>query len=475
MNIVAQIAECKRILQFCPDDVNILDKLGDLLIVAGKAELAATVFFAAWKCAEGKVLPYSKLLHALLECPKIGSDMLAEAHLTFGDLFDRPASEHSNDTRIDRRLKVGYISDSFRAHAIPLFFEPALRHHDRERYEVYCFSNSRVFDVVSRRLKRLADRWFDVSSLGDDDVVGLIKRLNIDILVELGGHIGDNRLGVLAHQAAPIQISTWHYPCTTGLKNIQYYLSDRTICPAGMERFFSEAVLHLNPIAMCYQPSRNSPSVSKLPASISGILTFGAFHRMSKITPDSLAMWAGVLRRTPRSRLVLHHIFEGSRRVSKIFRADIELGFNRLGVASRRLSFVGAASQRDTLTLYRDVDIALDSYPYSGCTTTAESLWMGVPVITWAGPRVSSRYSASMLRAVHLDQFVAQSPEECAAIAAGCASNVSVLYNLRRRLRQMMLASPLTDCVTHTREIERVYRDVWARWASSRISSHLKS
>jgi predicted O-linked N-acetylglucosamine transferase (SPINDLY family) len=170
----------------------------------------------------------------------------------------------------------------------------------------------------------------------------------VDILVEIGGHTGDNRLKLVARGAAPIQISTWDYPCTTGSRNIAYHLTDANLCPSGSDRFFLEKLIRLPGVAMCYQPPRPSPRVSPLPALQNGFLTFAAFHSMSKLTPASIEMWAGVMRALPRSRLILHHLFEGHRRVSKAFRLDVEKTINELGISSNRLPFVGALPHFDT-------------------------------------------------------------------------------------------------------------------------------
>lgn len=467
MAFLSGIERCRRLLDADPNNSAALNLLGALLLATGRSDDAAHAFYRSLCVAPDDSLIHSNLLHALLECGDCSNQMLLDAHSSFGRRFDLSPTYFANDRSPNRVLKIGYVSDGFRAHAIPSFFEPILRNHDPEHFVVYCFSNASSEDAISRRLRRHADRWFDISVMRDEEVGGLIRQHQIDILVELGGHIGDNRLKVLAQGAAPVQISTWDYPCTAGSGNIGYHLTDWTICPSGVGRFFRERLVRLPSTAMCYQPPVSSPRVSALPALRNGFVTFAAFHRMSKINAGSIEMWAAAMRAVPNSRLLVHHIFEGRKRVSKEFRCDLENSLKRLGIASRRLRFIGALSQAEHLRLYWLVDLALDSFPYSGCTTTAESLWMGIPVVTLAGDRPSSRHSVTMLKALNLDKFVARSANDFPIIAREYSNSLNALASLRRSLRSRMVHSPLTDGAGYTKDVEGVYRKLWRRWVNT--------
>jgi predicted O-linked N-acetylglucosamine transferase (SPINDLY family)/predicted SAM-dependent methyltransferase len=380
-------------------------------------------------------------------------------HRRYGARFARPWVEPRPDPRWPRRLRVGYVSPDFRSHVVACFIEPILARHDRSRVEVFCYYNHRWEDAVTERLRGLAEHWVECVHLSDEELAERVRADRIDILVDLAGHTGDNRLPVFAAKPAPVQVSYLGYPNTTGLAAMDYRLTDLHADPPGQaERLSTERLLRPWPTYFCYRPPNVCPDPGPLPSRATGHITFGCFNNLPKMSPSFLDAAARVLAAVAGSRLVLK---SGALRVPHV--ADrFREHFARAGIDSSRVDLRGwEPTVQSHLAAYRDIDIALDSFPYNGATTTCEALWMGVPVVTLAGDRHAGRMGASLLNAVGLGELVARSVDEYVAVSAALAADRSRLEALRHELRGRMRASPLMDEEGFTRALERCYVEIW--------------
>jgi predicted O-linked N-acetylglucosamine transferase (SPINDLY family)/precorrin-6B methylase 2 len=401
---------------------------------------------------------HSSLLHCMHYLPDYSPADSAAAHREW-------ATRHAGQARAaaaprrrlqGSKLRIGYISPDLRKHSVSYFLEPILAQHDRKRFAIYAYANVEHLDQVSERLKRHFDGWRDIYGVDAAQAAQRIREDQIDILVDLAGHSRGNRLDVLALQAAPIQVTYLGYPDTTGLSNIAYRLTDAWSDPPGAaDALYSEKLLRLPDCFLCYQPSTDSPRVAPLPALRNGAITFGSFNNLAKITSDMLDSWSTILRGLPSSRLLIKALAldypEARRRIEQHFRsAGIDLARIRM---HGRIDDTGGFLQ-----LYNEVDIALDTFPYNGTTTTCDALWMGVPVITLAGHSHVSRVGVSLLSTVGLIQCIASDSADYCNKALTLAADLNKLATLRTDLRERMARSPLTDAATFTRRLEESYQ-----------------
>lgn len=353
------------------------------------------------------------------------------------------------------RLRIGYLSPDFRYHAVSLFVEPLLSHHDRGRFEICCYSLHPRRDATTARLQQLSDRWTDCAQLSDEEIARRIAGDEVDVLVDLAGHTGWNRIAVLARRPAPV-IATWlGYLNTTGLSTVDYRITDRHADPPGAtERYHTETLARLPASQWCRPRPPHAMAVSPLPAAAAGTVRFASFNKSLKLTPETLRLWSRVLTRVPGSSLLLAGIEE--QRCEAIRRA-----FADSGIAGDRLEFHGRLPFDQFLELHQRADIALDPYPYSGATTTFDSLWMGVPVLTLAGEAPMSRSTASLLATLEMPDWIAQSADRFVELAARHAGDLAALAALRARLRNMLESSILMDCARFTRQVEDLYLQMW--------------
>ena len=390
------------------------------------------------------------------------------AHAAWGKNMPPSSSLRPADPAPFRRLRIGYVSPDFRRHSVSFFVEPILTAHDATTVEVFCYADVAQPDRVTARLKAQAHHWRDIHGTSDDDVLKLIRGDQIDVLVDLAGHTKGNRLAVFARRAAPIQVTAWGYPATTGLPAMDYRLCDFVTDPAtDADAVAAETLIRLTPGLHCYAPPDDAPPVAPLPALAAGHITFGAFNKLAKISPSTVVLWAAALHAVPGARLLIKTkpLTEEAtcRRISDQFAAH--------GIAPSRLDLRGwVAEDRGHLSLYHDVDLALDTSPYNGTTTTCEALWMGVPVLTLFGRSHAGRVGASLLTQVGMADWIAAAPDQFAARAAALASDITGLSRLRQALRGRLAASPLCDAAAHARGVENAYRAMWRKVGAASAS-----
>ncbi len=355
----------------------------------------------------------------------------------------------------DRPLRIGYVSPDFRRHSVPFFIEPVLAAHNRAQVHVTGYASVPASDAVTARLRGLCDGWAEVAGMDDAALAARIAQDEIDILVDLAGHTPGHRLGAFALRPAPLQMTWIGYPGTTGLDAMDYRITDALSDPDGAERFHSEALLRLDSGFLCYGPPADAPAVSDRPG---GPVVFGCFSNFAKVNGPLIDLWAALLRRVPEARLLLK-----SRPLADAgLRGWAAQRFQARGVDPARVEMrPQAPGLTDHLAQYGDIDIALDTFPYAGTTTTCEALWMGVPVVSLVGDRHVSRVGASLLASAGLEDLAAPDGEAYIEAAAALAADAPRRAALRTELRGRM--AELTDAAAFTARLEAAYRDAWRR------------
>lgn len=456
----------ENVLRLQPNLAIAHNNLGHALQRQGRLSEALACFRAALTINPDFGAAWQNYLYSLSYAAGYGAQEIFEEHVKFGRRLEEAAAgpklEHRNERNLLKRIKIGYVSPDFRAHAVAYFIEPVLAHHNREQVEVYCYYNHSVSDEVTLRLKSLVEHWRDISAINDAEAAKQIWEDGVDILVDLAGHSAGNRLAVFARKSAPVQATWLSYVSTTGLGSIDYRITDVSADPVGLsERYYTEELVRLPDAFVCYRPTDGSPAVGALPAVKSGHITFGSFNNLAKMTPEVRSLWARVLLAVPGSRLMLKTKGLNDARM----RQQLVEDFARQDVPEDRLELVAwDTSYAEHLNRYNQVDIGLDPFPCNGGTTSFDAMWMGVPVVTLAGDSFISRMGVSMLTSLGMTELVAAAPEDYVAIAARLAGDLERLAALRAGLRKRMANSPLTDAKRFTLNLETAYREMWAAW-----------
>jgi predicted O-linked N-acetylglucosamine transferase (SPINDLY family) len=455
----------ERAVRLQPDHFGALTNLGNACKDQGRLGEAVACYRNVVAVRPEDARAHSNLLLALNYQPGADPAEIRREANAYAERHAAPltaaAQPHPVRSLEGRRLRIGYVSADFREHPVAYFLEPILAAHDHQRFEVCCYADVGQPDAVTRRLQGYADQWRSLVGLSDEQAAEVVRQDGIDVLVDLSGHTGGNRLLVFAHKPAPVQASYLGYLGTTGLPAIDYYITDAHADPLGLtEAHFQEQLVRLPECGFCYQPGP-APDVSPdLPARQSGRVTFGCLNTLAKVSAEVLALWAWVLAAVPGSRIVLP---TGGRHAEERVRATLV----RNGVAPERVLLLDrAASRFDYLQRYHGIDLCLDPFPYHGVTTTCDALWMGVPVLTLAGRTCVSRQGVRFLRTVGLDELIADTPEDYVRVATELAGDLPRLAALHAGLRERMRRSPLLDARQFTKDLEEAYAAMWERWVS---------
>jgi protein O-GlcNAc transferase len=446
-----------------PENVPLLLAQAEIEKQLGECESAVATYRRALTIDPNDLAVRSSYLFALNFMDTVGADVLLAEHRKYGAMLAKRVEPVRLRTRTnsDRPLKIGYVSPDFRRHSVSCFIEPLLRHHDRSTVDVYCYYNHATRDEITLRFAGLADHWLDIAGVDDDAVAKRIADDGIDILVDLAGHTSSNRLGVFARKPAPIQFTWLGYLCTTGVEAIDFRLCDAHTDPPGRaEAWQTEKPLRMPNAQWCYQPQVSLPEPSALPRIANGYWTFGSFNQASKLNTQLLHTWARLLDAIPGSHVrfvgIAHALMED--KIRAIFAAQ--------DIADDRLEIVARIPIDAYFAQYREIDIALDSLPYNGATTTCDALLMGVPVATLAGSRSIARGGVSLLSAVGLTDWIAGSADELVALAQTHTRDPERLAALRATLPDAMRSSALMDGPRFARDIEAVFRSVWKERSS---------
>jgi protein O-GlcNAc transferase len=456
-------AACRAVIERQSDHVDAHINLGIALCHQGHIAESVVALRRAHALAPERADCFSNLLFISNYHAELAPNTLAELHRGFGRKYETVAvAGHANDRSPGRRLRIGYVSPDFRQHSVANFLEALLQGHNTDAIEVSCYAAVKSPDAVTARLQAQAARWRNVMGLTDAAVADMIRTDGIDILIDLAGHTAGNRLGVFARKPAPVQATYLGYPNTTGLARIDYRITDAEADPPGADdRLYSERLYRLSRCFLAYRPVAEVPVVTARPSAAAKSITFGSFNMLAKMSPQTIAAWAAVLRARPEARLVI----KSAPLVDRATGERTHAWFAEHGIATNRVQLVPFMQNRGRhFAAYGQIDIALDTFPYNGTTTTCEALWMGVPVVTSAGDRHAARVGKSLLHAIGLDELVAPSVEGYVTLACELAADRARVAALSLGLRERVAASPLCDARGLAQTLEAAYRDMWQRW-----------
>ncbi len=455
----------RRALLIQPDNAAACSNLGNSLRDQGKLDEAIACFRQALSIQPDLAIAYSNLLFTMQYMSTVTPAEVFGEHQNYAEQYEAPLKAnwlpHQNNRDPERRLRIGYVSGDFNNHAVAFFIEPILSSHDKSQVEIYCYYNHTKHDSHTERIAAYADHWLPCARMSDEQLAERIRADGIDILVDLSGHTGYNRLLVFARKPAPVQATWIGYAGSTGLTAMDYRITNEGMDPPGLtERYHSESLLRMPDTGVAYRPEPDCPPVNPLPAQGSGEFIFASLNNLIKINPSVVNLWARILKALPHARLML-----GNATDSGIRQRLIEQ-FGQAGVADERLILLPRMSIIEYLAMHHQVDLALDPFPYNGGTTTMHSLWMGVPVITLAGGHMVSRVGVSVLTHLGLDAFITRSEEEYLQRTLQIAQDLSGLGRVRQSLRDRMNG---TNCELGniTRHLEMAYRDMWRKWCAT--------
>ena len=449
----------EHVLKLSPQHSAAANNLATLYRDQGRIEEAITLYRQAISNVKDPVIHSNLLLclnYELEQTPKT----ILEEHQEWDRLYAVEISPPCPiSTEGTRKIRIGYISSDFREHPVASFFLPYLKFHNKMKFKIYCYYSDKNEDNSTKEIKKYTDHWRPIARLNHDVVAEQIRADQLDILVDLGGHTAGNRLQVLALKPAPVQISWIGYFNTTGLRAMDYFISDPVHMHPDATQGFTEKIIYLPDGYAPYEPPHDAPECAAiLPAKRNGFITFGSFNHMAKINKEVIDVWAKILHEVPRSRLILKAATLGA----PSLRNRILEAFIQRGIEASRLDLQGWSPPKELYALYNQIDIALDPFPFSGGLTTCNSLWMGVPVITLAGIFPVGRQSATYLSQIGLKELISNTKEDYISITKTLCNDVEKLSALHASLRQRMKDSPLCDGERFARNLEDAYQKILA-------------
>jgi predicted O-linked N-acetylglucosamine transferase (SPINDLY family) len=458
------IAAYQQAIRFKPDLADAHSNLGNAFKDNGQLDEAIASHRQAVRLQPDNAETHDSLIGTCNYHPACDAGMIHAELRRWNERHAEPHKKlirpHHNNRDPSRPLRIGYVSADFYKHASAFFLLPLFRCHDRRQFELFGYSHGNCSDEVTQQMKDHMQHWRTTVGMTDAQAAAQVRQDQIDILVDLKLHTADNHLLLFAQKPAPVQATWLGYPGSTGMDAIDYRLTDPYLDPPGQnDAYYSERSIHLPDTFWCYDPLSGEPSVNAPPCVENGFITFGCLNNFCKINDAVLSLWAGVLQTVSGSRLLLMAP-EGSARERVMARLI------RDGIGSGRVEFVPKQFRSGYLTTYHRIDISLDTFPYNGHTTSLDSLWMGVPVITLVGATAFGRAGLSQLTNLGLTELVARTPEQYIQIAADLAKDLPRLTELRRTLRPRMQASPLMDAPRFARNVEAAYRQMWRNWCA---------
>ncbi|OQA00796.1 MAG: hypothetical protein BWY69_01570 [Planctomycetes bacterium ADurb.Bin401] len=453
----------KRAMDLNPNQPLLSGNLSSNLINLGQVETAIKIERELVKKRPDDNFVFSNLLLHMHYLPQIDRSAFFDESTKWAKRnvpLSMAKTNHRNNPDPNRKLKIGYISPDFRNHSVTYFFEPLLDAHNRDSVEVYGYGNVSLYDDTTERLKSKFDQYRNVRPLDDKQTAELIENDQIDILVDLAGHSADSKIYAMAYKPAPIQATWCGYPDTTGMSQIDYRITDAIADPPGSEKYYSEKLMYLPDIFLCYGPGGIQPAIAPSPVVTNKHITFGCFNNSCKINPFIIGLWAKILHQVPNSNLLLKFKSGQDDEIRQIFLKK----FEDEGITKDRIAICGWLQSPADLELYNRVDIALDTFPYNGTTTTCQALLMGVPVISIVGEHHMSRVGLSILTNLGFEFFAAPTPEQYIARAVALASKPDSLAKIRNTMRDRMRASSLCNKAVFAKRMEDAYRQMWHIW-----------
>jgi predicted O-linked N-acetylglucosamine transferase (SPINDLY family) len=452
------LAACQKLLALNPNSATALSVLGSCLLLQGDAAAAIQLFDRALAVEPDHADAITRKIWALDFLPDAGFvEEQAARNYWWNAVGSHIPRLHPAGRELDpdRRLVVGYVSSDFRGHSAALAFIPILQHHNRNQFQIIAYSCSPQQDDVTDRCHKTVDRWVEAWRLSDDRLAELIQADKVDILVDLSGHSAGDRLGVFARKPAPVQVTAVGNVNGTGLPAIDYLLADSVVIPQSVRHLFAEKVYDL-PALITIEPLPNIQP-SPLPMLRNGFVTFGVFNRSYKISDLALTLWFRLMQALPGSIIVV----KNSSMSDPPQRDGLIARFAAHGIPEERLRCIGTTSRPDHLAQFADIDISLDPFPQNGGISTWESLQMGVPVVTKLGNGGGARCGGAIVKAIGLDDWVADDDDGYLAIALRYASQPDRLAALRARLPELVANSAAGNCEVYTRHVEAGYRKFW--------------
>lgn len=465
---VAAEATCRKALHMQPGNISALITLAGCL--GARADHTGAIELHERALMTDPQMPsiFSNIAFDSTYLPDASAEAVMSYHLEWARRYEQPVSDRAHrhvhrSGDADRPLRIGYVSGDFGRHPVGFLLSDVLRHHDREKFYIHCYSMMRKSDEITQAIREQTNSWIEALLLGDDELAEQIRQDRIDILVDLSGHTAYNRLPVFARKPAPVQATWIGYFHSTGLRNIDYFITDPHTTPAGSGQLFSEAPVFLPHSRFCYSPPEYAPEVAPLPVELNGYVTFGSFNRTEKLVDPVIDAWARILALAPASRLLL----KSSSLENEALRKDIRHRFSARGIESERIELRGPSSHPDMLEQYSEIDIALDPFPFNGGMTTLEALWMGVPVLTIEGRSVVSRQTVSVLHNIGLaDELAFPDTEAYIKGAVALSMNNQRIDSLRRTIRPLMAASAIRNARQFSADLEALYRRMWLAWCN---------
>lgn len=450
------------------DDGYLVNGYALVLLATGQPDAAIAALRRALTRTPGSKELHSNLLMLLHFSASYSADTIFAEHLRWAQrhVAHLPLEAPTTDTSDpERTLRVGLVTPHVVTGPVPSVLLPLLEHRDPRRLSFIFYANSSREDATTARLRAAVDKWRPIEALDDDSFAAQVRADRIDIMIDLAGHSGGNRLLALARRLAPRQLSWLDYFDTTGVPAIDYILTDDISSPEDMQRHFTERPFAL-PTRLCFLPPQEAPDVSPAPVHRNDYLTFGSFNRWAKTTEPVLALWAQLLTTIPDARLLIKaREFEDDG-----IRTDAIARFASHGITAHRLELRPPSAYPEMLRQYADVDLALDTFPHNGGATSLDALWMGVPVVTLLGKTMIGRQTAAMLHACGLSHLVADTEDAFIAISQRWHADIPGLSALRAGLRARVAASPLTDGLRFARTFETALRHIWREYCASRTA-----
>jgi predicted O-linked N-acetylglucosamine transferase (SPINDLY family) len=452
----------EEVLKIQPAHIGALSNLANIFQRQGKLVEAVAYYTEAIRLAPDAANIHSNRILALLYATEFPEMELVNRAREFGLKVADPLLRMRpflNSRNPDRKLRIGFVSGDFRRHSVNYFFEPFLIHLDKDQFETFAYSNSHMQDAVTSQLRERFDHWRNITSLNDDAAADLIEADQIDILVDLSGHTASNRLLVFARKPAPIQITWLGFAATTGVRSIDYRITDIYAEPVGLTEHLSvEKLWRLPRCSYCYQGFTSGPAViDHPPKDDNGYVTFGCFNNFARVNDGLLIQWAKIMERVPDARLLLEIAGLGDAE----FFAAVKERLARLGLPLDRV-ILEPRSPANQFVLYNKIDIALDPFPANGGTTSMDTLWMGVPFVTVAGNVFSSRMGVMILTNAGLSELIAFNEDEYIEFAVELAKDDARLRSIRSKLSERK--NPMMDPVSFSKDMGDAYREMWKIW-----------
>lgn len=452
----------RKAIQLDPSLSLVYSSLAGSLRSQGKLTEAIECYEQGLSDAGDDIVMHSNYLLSLHYLPEQDPVKNLEAHKKWVKRHIRTEGEFLKkdieNLDANKVLKVGYVSPDFRMHSVAYFLSSLFKYHDKDHFEIYCYANVIKPDQMTQVLRQNVDYWRNTVNSSDEEMANAIRADKIDVLVDLSGHTAGNRLPVFAYKPAPIQVTWLGYPDTTGLAAMDYRITDKFADPMSFDAAYTEKLQRIDGCFVCYEALGDSPTISLSPFKNNKYITFGSFNNLSKINDKVLKVWADVLKRVPESRLLIKNPGLTDRTVRERYISFFESN----GIEQQRIILKGlSATTVEHLSEYNNIDIALDTFPYNGTTTTCEALWMGVPVLTLTGNTHANCVGKSILLAVGLTEWVAETIDDYVNRAVLLSSAPESLAQLRIDLRGKMQASVLCDGKSFANKMENAYRDMW--------------